>query len=121
MVILRHIYHENKCRYTTPIKEKYIAIVCTNPNPYGFLINTKISRFIQYKPAYLASQVKISVSEYSFLDHDSHIDCSRLLSFKSGGLHSKQAINNNTMAAIKRVVVGSRLFTPVEKELICGK
>lgn len=121
MVALWHIYQVKKCRYTSPPKSKYIAIICASPNPYGFLINTRISRFIKKNPEFLASQVMIEASKYSFLAHNSYIDCSRLHSFKSGELHSIQDINNNTRRAIKRVVSVSRLIAPVYKKLICGK
>ena len=121
MVALWHIYHINKCRYTTPLKDKFVAVVCTNPNPHGFLINTGIAPFVKKRPDFLACQVMIEVSRYSFLAHNSYIDCSRLRSFKSGELHSIQGINNNTRRGIRRVVSASRLLAPVHKKLICGK
>ena len=119
MVTIWHIYHVNKCQYTSPQKEKYIAIVCAAPNPHGFLINSRISRFISGKPEFLNCQVKIDRIRYSFLDHDSFIDCSRLRSFKQDGLHSVQGINNNTKKAIQRIVNKSRLIEPIYKKLIC--
>jgi hypothetical protein len=121
MVVLWHIYHIKKCRYTNPPKSKYVAIVCSSPNPYGFLINTGISRFIKKRSELIVGQVMIKALRYSFLAHDSYIDCSRLLSFKSGELHSIQDINNNTRKAIKKVVSVSRLIPPVYRKLICGK
>lgn len=121
MAVLWHIYQVKKCRYTSPPKSKYIAIVCASPNPHGFLINMKISRFIEKRPEFLASQVMIEASKYSFLAHNSYVDCSRLHSFKTGELHSIQDINNNTRKAIKRVVSVSRLIPRAYKKLICGK
>jgi len=116
-----HIYHVNTCRHTTPPKGKYVAIVCLNPNPYGFLINSEISQFIQNKPAMLSSQVAIAAERYGFLDHHSYINCAQLFSFRSGELHSIQDIQNNTRRAIERVVANSTLIEPIYKRLICGE
>ena len=121
MVALWHIYRVNKCRHTAPPKGKYVAVVCANPNPHGFLVNTEIANFIKNRPAFLASPVSINATRYSFLKHNSYVDCSRIFSFKSGELHSVQGINNNTRTAIKRVVSTSRLIAPVYRKLICGK
>jgi len=116
-----HIYRVNNCRYTTPPKSKYVAVVCLNPNPYGFLINSKIAQFIKKSPILLSSQVAIAAERYGFLQHDSYIDCARLFPFRSGELHSIQDIQNNTRRAIERVVADSTLIEPIYKRLICGK
>jgi len=116
-----HIYRVNNCQHTTPPKSKYIAVVCLNPNPYGFLINSQISQFIQNSPALLSSQVAIVAERYSFLQHDSYINCAQIFSFRSGELHSVQDIQNNTRKAIERVVDNSKLIEPIYKRLICGK
>ena len=121
MFVLWHIYHVTKCQYTCPPKGKFTAIVCSAPNPHGFLINSEISNFIKGRPEFLDCQIKIDGERYSFLKRDSYIDCSRLRSFGQGSLHSIQCINNNTRRAIERVVDKSRLIEPVYKKLICGK
>ena len=116
-----HIYHVTKRRHTTPSKDKYVAVVCLNPNPYGFLVNSKISQFIQNRPALLSSQVAIAAERYGFLKHDSYINCGQLFSFGSGELHSVQDIQNNTRRAIKMVVANSKLIEPIYRRLICGE
>ena len=104
MVILWYICHTEECRYTTQPKDKFVAIVCVNPNPHGFLINSRIRPFIQNRPELRASQVLITASRYSFLKHDSYIDCSHVLSFGERDLNGIQKIQNNTRKEIKRVV-----------------
>ena len=116
-----YIYRVKKCRHTTPPKDKYVAIVCFNPNPYGFLINSKITPFIQKNPDLLSSQVSITAERYGFLKHDSYINCSQIFSFKSGELHDVQDIQSNTRKQIKRIVANSKLIEPIYKRLICGK
>jgi len=121
MVSPWHIYRVSECRYTNPPKPKYVAIVCLNPNPYGFLVNSQISQFIKHTPALLSSQVPVTAERYGFLKHDSYINCGQLYSFKSGELHSVQAVQNNTRKAIERIVAKSTLIAPIYRRLICGK
>lgn len=46
-----------------------------------FFINSRIRQFITSRPQLLGCQVELinSVGEYSFLHHDSYIDCSKLV------------------------------------------
>ena len=120
MTVSWFIYHTSICRHTSPPKPKYIAIVCLNPNPYGFLINSRIHPFIQTHPNLLSHQVSIAADKYGFLTHDSFIDCSRILSFKESELSGIQKIQNNTRNEIKKIVAESDLIAPIYKELICG-
>ena len=121
MLDIWHIYHVKNCRHTSSPKNKYVAIVCSNPNPYGFLINSEISPFIQKRPKLLTSQVPVTAKRYGFLGHDSHINCGQLFSFKRSDLSSVQDIQSNTRKEIKRVVCASKLIEPVFQKLICGK
>ncbi len=121
MITPWRIYHVKNCRYTTPRKDKFVVIVCLNPNPYGFLINSKIARFIKRNPDLRSSQVSITANKYGFLEHDSYINCGRLFSFKSGELHSVQDVQNNTRREIKRIIAASKLIEPIYKKLICGE
>ena len=121
MIAPWHIYHVKNCRHTTPPKNKYVVIVCLNPNPYGFLINSEIAPFIQKRPNLLSCQVSITAERYGFLDHNSYVNCGQLFSFKSSELHGVQDVQNNTRRAIERVVANSKLIEPIYKRLICGK
>lgn len=121
MITPWRIYHVKNCRHTIPRKDKFVVIVCLNPNPYGFLINSKIARFIKRSPDLLSSQVSVNAKRYSFLKHDSYINCGRLCSFKSSELHNVQDVQNNTRREIKRIIAASKLIEPIYKKLICGK
>jgi hypothetical protein len=120
MIVAWYIYRTDLCRHTTPPKRKYIAIVCLNPNPYGFLINSRISPFIQSREKLLAHQISVTADKYGFLDHNSFIDCSQIFSFKEGELQSIQKIQNNTRTEIKKIVAGSDYIAPIFQKLICG-
>ena len=119
MVAVWHIYLNEKCRHTTPVKKKYVVVVCANPNPYGFLINSRIHPFVLKKPDLLAGQVLIESNKYSFLNHDSYINCNELFSFRAQELKKLQKVQNNTKTEIKNVVAASKLIEPLYKKLIC--
>lgn len=69
----------------------------------------------------MTAQVSISKLDYTFLTHDSYIDCSKLLPFEIAELDSRQGIEDQTKEEIKRVVSGSLIIEPFYKRLICGK
>lgn len=58
------------CDFTTPPKEKYLVLACTQGNPLLFLINSEIHPYIEARPRLKECQVKICASDYQ-LDHDS--------------------------------------------------
>ena len=66
------------CDFTTPPKEKYLVLACPGENPLLFIINSEIHPFIATRPELKKCQVKLSASDYD-LDHDSYINCSRII------------------------------------------
>jgi len=67
------------CKFTNPQKEKYLVVACTGKRPLLFVINSRIHPFIEKQPVLLKCQVKLSASDYDFLDHDSFVDCSKVI------------------------------------------
>lgn len=67
------------CDDTTPPKEKYLVLVTDIHAPLLFLINSKIGPFILSRPHLLKCQVQINAAQNPYLDHDSFIDCSRVI------------------------------------------
>lgn len=91
--------------HTNPTKDKYVLIVCQDSECHGFFVNSNIGQFIQKRPTLLASQVLIKAEDYSFLHHDSYIDCSQLFAFEDDHLgYGCGSVNENTKAAIKNAV-----------------
>lgn len=81
-VELWQVYHLY-CRHTKPLpKYKYVVIVCTEPTPMGFLVNSKINQFIIERPKLLVCEVKIEPAQHSFLSHTSYVDCRDLFPFE---------------------------------------
>jgi len=67
------------CEFTNPQKEKYLVLACPGNRPLLFIINSAIHPFIAGRPYLLKCQVRLSASDYDFLDHDSFIDCSKVI------------------------------------------
>jgi|GEM_PF-793644 len=63
------------CNFTKPPKEKRMVIVSTDPAIGIFLINSKISNFVLINKALLQSQIPLANKNYSFIEHDSYLDC----------------------------------------------
>jgi hypothetical protein len=85
----------------------------------GFLINTGVHEYIRKRPDLLACQVTIKATDYTFLDHDSYIDCVDLYTFNDKELaDSRGCIKIHTMADIKRVVAIAKTIAPHFKKLI---
>ncbi len=65
------------CNFTAPPKDKYLLLLCTDPDPIFFFINSKIGNFYANKGDLRDLHVQILRAEYSFLSHDSFIDCNQ--------------------------------------------
>ena len=117
------IYHVKSCSHTKPKpKDKFVAVVCKDLKLMGFFINSKVHDYIQKRPSLLASQVGIKASDYSFLDHDSYVNCIRLYPFDDTELvDSRGAINTQTKVEIQKAVTNSKTLEKRYKKLILGK
>jgi hypothetical protein len=63
------------------IHEKRFVVVAVSEHAVTFVINTAISAFLQARPALLKCQVTMSVADHAFMSHNSHVDCSRTLTY----------------------------------------
>lgn len=119
---LWHIYHVKNCRHAKPApKSKFIAIVCQDEAPMGFMINTKLRPWILKRPHRRASQVLIAASHHPFLVHDSYVDCTELYEFADGELNNlRGAISGQAKRQIRNAVAASLTLARRHKELILG-
>jgi hypothetical protein len=67
------------CRFTRPPKEKLVVLACPADRPPLLLINSRIHPLKSRRPATASCQVPLLASEYSFLTHDSFVDCSDVI------------------------------------------
>jgi hypothetical protein len=63
------------------LHEKRFVVLHVDAHTTTCVINSEISHFIRARPALLRCQVGMRVEEHDFMNHDSHIDCSRLRAF----------------------------------------
>jgi hypothetical protein len=62
------------CRFTNPPKHKFLLLLSVASVPVFFVINSQPNRFVLHNFPDL--QIQINRRDYSFLSHDSTIDCS---------------------------------------------
>ena len=67
------------CEFTSPPKFKYGILACIDPEPILLIINSEISSWLQQRPAMRDCQVTLRQEEYSFLRHDSFVDCTKAI------------------------------------------
>lgn len=60
------------------VQEKRFLVVGADTDMVAVVINSQIGPFIRNRPNMLKCQVQIDAKTHSFMNHDSHIDCSRL-------------------------------------------
>lgn len=58
--------------------EKRFVVVGVGEHMASFVINSEPGAFLTRRPALLKCQVKIDAVSHPFMNHDSHIDCSRV-------------------------------------------
>lgn len=71
-----------KVRDTNPPKIKLFIIIgqtIVGSNLATLYINTEVNLKVNWAQELLDLQIPISKSDYSFLSHDSHVDCSKLI------------------------------------------
>ena len=61
--------------YTTPPKDKFVAVVCVEPEILGFFINSEINQFVQKRPKILPCIVGLPATQNPYLQYDSFLDC----------------------------------------------
>lgn len=65
------------CDFTNPPKDKYVVVAAPEDPPVLLIVNSKIAEFIKATPDLRKCQVTLQATDHSFLNHDSHLDCSK--------------------------------------------
>lgn len=108
------------CNFTDPPKNKYLVLVCVNPQLLFFVINSKISHFILSRTELYQCQVPLQRDEYNCLDHDSFIDCSTVKESHLNEIEDqvledisriKGIIRPEVMRKVGESIKGSRILT----------
>lgn len=73
--------------HTTPPKNKYVAIVCAEPEILGFIINSEINQFVAKRPKLMPCMVELLHGQNTYLKRDSFLDCQEAKYFVEPQLH----------------------------------
>lgn len=85
------IFYVQSCRHTKPDpKDKFVLIAYINPSFYGFLINSKVNKYLKNRPYLLCCEAEIIASEHNFLDYNSYVDCTAGFTFNASELISSR-------------------------------
>lgn len=106
---------------------KFFVVIGENGNELVgfFFINSWVNEFIQRKPEMAKLQFPIAQSDYSFLSHNSFLNCSSLTtidknklsdSIASGETTIKGQLSNEDVSTILGMVRESKLYSKVERE-----
>lgn len=65
------------------LHEKRFVVLHVDDQTMTCAINTQVSKFIQARPELNKCQVEMKSSSHAFMDHDSHVDCSRIREYST--------------------------------------
>ncbi len=116
------VYRVENCRHTNPHKLKFVFVVCENLDDIGymgFLVNSKVNRYISKRPHLLECQVVLSKADYHFLFNDSYLDCARMYPFRHSELVvGLGSVNDKTKLEIRAAVFKAKTIEKRYKDLI---
>jgi hypothetical protein len=67
------------CNFTTPPKNKFLAVVATTPELVLFFVNSEINPWLQARPDLRDRQVTLRQRDHPFLAQDSHLNCTEAI------------------------------------------
>ncbi len=110
-------------------KPKFLLVARVGAETEGFVINSKIPPFIQSRRHLLDAQVSIDQASHTFLEYDSHIDCSKVqyedteflrLELIGDVTGIKQNVSDQVRAEVIRVIRESVTIERVVKLQLLG-
>ena len=84
------------------IHEKRFVVVHVDVHTITCIINSKVSTFLQQRPDMLRCQVAMGRAAHSFMNHDSHIDCSRVRTYSTAEVIDDLLVNRSGCWALLR-------------------
>lgn len=111
--------------FTRPPKDKFC--LCATADPWLFLVNSELNRFIEDRPDLRAQQVTLPRAGHPFLRQDSWIDCSDPCSIAASDIERQLAAdpsrfkgmaNQSVLRAVLLTVAASRTLPQRKKDRI---
>ena len=110
-------------------QEKRFVVVEVEGDTATLVINSRIGPFIGARPNLLRCQVKIEAAAHPFMDHDSHIDCSRARNYPTSEVVDQLvdkpewilgAVGSDTRDEILAAIKASDLISPLDAARMCA-
>ena len=106
---------------------KFFVVIGENKNEVvgSFFINSNIRNYLMNKPKLLDLQVGLGCSDYSFLTHNSYLDCSQIIRIDKNALSGDLASGNASYRGrlkqedldnVLDLVRSAEVFSPADKE-----
>jgi hypothetical protein len=111
------------CHQAKPqAKNKFVVVAYASASHcYGFFINSRINAFIASRQQLLSCEVSMYKADYSFLDHDSFIDCRDAYPFRAVDFNNYVGrLHPNTVQDVLKAVSICKVIRQVPKKLILG-
>ncbi len=118
------IFFIPNCQQAKPMpKDKFIVVAHTDTSwCYGFFINSRINQFIKDNPRLLPCEVPILATDYSFLTHDSFIDCREVSVFLLKDLNDGRGLlNQQSISEVIQAVTVCPALKQIHKKYILGQ
>jgi len=116
------------CDFTKPPKNKYLLLICVDPEPLFFIINSEINEYVRKNKHLLNCQVSLPQAEHDFLIRDSYIDCQGIIKNFNFEMVEKQimqemhkikgSLSLGTKAQVIETVQFAKTLSAEEKSLI---
>ena len=110
-------------------QEKRFVVVDVEGDTATLVINSRIGPFIGARQNLLKCQVKIEAAAHPFMDHDSHIDCSRARNYPTFEVVEQLvekpawilgAIDTGTRDEIIAAIKASDMISPLDAARMCA-
>lgn len=111
------------------IHEKRFVVIHVDERTVTCVINSAISVFVQTRPAMLRCQVAMPAAAHSFMEHDSHVDCSRTHAYATNDVMRDLVkepgwVLGAIAAGLRDEMLAALKFSPVlsshEVEVLCA-
>lgn len=111
------------------IHEKRYVVLRVDATSTCCVVNSRIGPFIQARPELLQCQVAMPVVDHDFMDHDSHVDCSRTKVFATDRvvrelLGKSDWILGEVSGDLRNQIIGalkySPTLSPIEVSNLCA-
>lgn len=108
--------------------EKRFVVVHVDEHTVTCIINSNVSAFLKNRPDMLRCQVLMSANGHAFMDHDSHIDCSRTRTYSTAEvinelLQKPEWVLGSITASLREEMIAAIKFAPTlsarEAGVIC--